>query len=125
MKYLCGDDGFQEEICPLKVDGVRFFFPRFAFYPLPSGMDDFSLAKVERPKGDGKYRPSRNYFARQFSAAFPFCAKMGIPKTLKRNSLPYTFPLALSLSRAKKKSIPDKDMGIKKSSPPKEQDKRK
>lgn len=39
---------------------------------------------------------------------------MGIPKTLKRNFLPYTFPLALSLSRAKKKSIPDKDMGIKK-----------
>ena len=38
---------------------------------------------------------------------------MGIPKTLKRNSLPYTFSLALSL-KGKEKVYTRQDMGIKK-----------
>ena len=70
-----------------------------------SGNDDFSLAKVECLPADGKYRPSRDYFARQFLAAFPFYAKMGIPKTLKRNSLPYTFIYRHSCFKGQRKSL--------------------
>ena len=110
--------GFQEKMYPLKMDGVRFFSRRFAFCPLPSGMDDFSLAKVERPKGDGKYRTTPCYFARQFSESLPVLCQNGYSQNSQTKFLALHLHIsALLFQRAKEKSIPYKDMGKKKLTP--------
>ena len=82
--------GFQEKMYPLKMDGVRFFSRRFAFCPLPSGMDDFSLAKVERPKGDGKYRPFGLFRKTVFGKPSHFVPKWVFPKL--SNEIPCLTP---------------------------------
>ena len=98
--------------------GVRSFTGGSPFAHLPSGMDDFSLAKVECLKGDGKYRPFETISQDSFRKPSRFaCTKRVFLKL--SNQIPCLTPshLALSFSRAKKKSIPEKDMGKKKLTP--------
>ena len=104
---LCIADSilFQETRDPLiVVRSPSSFYGVRVLTVISTGNDDFPLAKVECLQGDGKYRPYQGYFARQFSE-YPFYAKMGIPKTLKRNSLPYTSLYRHSLLKGQRKSL--------------------
>ena len=110
MKYYSKKRGIH-----YKVAGVRLLFTVFASWRVClSGNDDFPLAKVECLPGDGKYRPSRDYFARQFPESLPVLCQNGYSQNSQTKFLALHLEPWHSLSRAKKKSIPDKDMGIKK-----------